>query len=268
MTLVDAHCHLSSPEVFDRAPELIRAGMLEGIGLWLLGGYDSEDWERQRTLSQRYPHQIMTSFGLHPWVVQNLDADSAKQYMDELIDLFNSDAIPNAIGEIGLDRSLRSYRKNWRLQLELFERQVLLANDQNLPVILHVVQSHGIALEVLNRSLKASARRGMVHSFVGAADIADQYRKMGIVPSLSPRSLAKVSRQDLAAIVRHDFLIESDFPAHIGSAHDSKTQDVMAMPHTLLREVADAIASSVGGSCGEWQERCGHSFDRVFGGLS
>ena len=115
-----------------------------------------------------------------------------------------------AIGEIGLDYYWRQDNKTE--QMDCFERQLSLAEELSLPVIIHDREAHGDCFETV---LRYSNVRGVFHSYSGSAEMAKELVKRGWYISFSGvvsfKNAAKI--KEVAAVVPDDrILIETDAP--------------------------------------------------------
>ncbi len=200
--MIDAHSHLDHMPVGERGSALERARSA-GIIALVVAGVDPPGWSVQRALVAPGVHH---AFGLHPWVVA-ADPDGADACVDQLAVVL-ARAAPEAValGEIGLDR----LRGPLDAQKPSFRRQLALARERDLPVVLHVVRAHGHALEIL-RADGLPAAGGMVHGYGGSAESARTCLALGLHLSFG----ARASRRGDAAlriVPRDRLLIETDGP--------------------------------------------------------
>ncbi len=143
------------------------------------------------------------SVGMHPWrTAENTERlNEAFERMDRVAQ--NGQAM--AIGECGLDWSVDVDR---RLQTEVFERQLELAKQCNLPVILHCVRAFE---DVMSRLVRAKAERAVFHSFIGSTEQVARVVSKGYFCSFSPRSLASARTCEvIRRITPSALLIERD----------------------------------------------------------
>ncbi len=73
MEFWDAHSHLAEPRLDSERENFLKVAEAKGIRGWIQGGIEPADWDRQRALKARYPGQILTAFGLHPWWLADTD---------------------------------------------------------------------------------------------------------------------------------------------------------------------------------------------------
>ncbi len=209
---IDAHCHLADPRLSSSLEVSLEAAKRVGISSWVQGGIDPNDWQRQLALREKFGSSIILCFGLHPWWV----AGSSESQRDEaMVELSKQLPKADAIGELGLDflpkhGSVESRHQ----QVILFEKQLRLANQYYKPMVLHVVQAHAEALDVLRRQ-GPFPRGGIVHAFTGSFEVAREYLELGLVISVGGAVTRPGYRAVKAAIPLlppEGIVIETDAP--------------------------------------------------------
>lgn len=128
--MIDAHCHLNDAELLPRVDELL-AGMRDaGVTGALVVGFDLASSREAVALAGRYPEQLRAAIGVHPHESKFLDADT----LSALRELAQTPAVV-ALGEIGLDFHYDHSPRE--AQREAFRRQLALAAELALPIIIH-----------------------------------------------------------------------------------------------------------------------------------
>ena len=173
MQLIDTHTHLDFPDFdADRTRLLARSRAL-GVERMVVLGVDQRHWQRVWDLVQTDPH-LYAAFGLHPVYLN----EHRPEHLTELrawLTRLDGHAQLCAVGEIGLDYFLPQLDRD--AQQRLFEGQLQLAADFNLPALLHVRRSHAQVIATLKRfKLK---RGGIIHAFAGSREEAREYIKLG-----------------------------------------------------------------------------------------
>jgi TatD DNase family protein len=168
VALIDTHCHLDVSEFDeDRAAVLTRA-RAAGVVAQVVPAVQRTGWPFLLQICRAEP-DLFPALGLHPvYLDQHDDAD-----VDALAQAV-ADEQPVAIGEIGLDWFVEQLDRT--RQQALFERQLLVARDAGLPVILHVRRAHDAALAVLRR---IRVRGGIAHAYSGSLEQAWRYLDLG-----------------------------------------------------------------------------------------
>lgn len=156
----------------------------------------------------RYPH-MYTALGIHPTDGQALsDPDAALFEIGQMLRDPRSKCV--AIGEIGLDYHYPDTDKE--KQAYFFERQLSLAAEFDLPVVIHDREAHGDVTEAILRHPKT---RGVLHSFSGSPEMAKELVRAGYYISFSGTLTFQNARRTVesAAVVPPDrILIETDCP--------------------------------------------------------
>ncbi|MEE5066079.1 TatD family hydrolase [Pseudomonas alliivorans] len=173
MALIDTHTHLDFPDFdADRRQVLDRCRSLGVQRMVVLGVYQ-RNWQRLWDLTLENP-ALHAAFGLHPVYID----EHRPEHLTELGDwLTRHKGHPQlcAVGEIGLDYYVEGLDK--ARQQQVFEAQLQLAAEFDLPVLLHVRRSHADVIATLKRhKLK---RSGVIHAFAGSREEAREYIKLG-----------------------------------------------------------------------------------------
>ena len=137
-----------------------------------------------------------------------------------------------ALGEIGLDYYDHGAPLNKPLQQEIFERQLALAAELDLPVIIHDRDAHGDCFETI---LHYPTVRGVFHSYSGSVEMARELCRRGWMISFSGVVTFKNAHrvQEVAASVPlEQLLVETDAPYLAPHPHRGKRNDSALMVHT------------------------------------
>jgi TatD DNase family protein len=200
--MVDAHCHVREP---DWIPRALRAGVRKVF----CGGIDPEDWTRQARLKEAHPEGVLTSFGVHPWFV---DQEDPPRVTDALRELEARASIPDAIGETGLDFHASRNPERFAAQREAFRSQIRIAQDFGKPLVLHVVRAHSEALQDLREACFEGPM--LVHSFSGSLEHARAWIRRGALLSFNGRLLIPGKYEKAKKVIREipieSLLLETD----------------------------------------------------------
>lgn len=158
-----------------------------------------------------------------------------------------------AIGEIGLDYHFEGFDK--ALQKKYFEAQLELAEDLDLPVIIHDREAHGDCFEIL---IKHKRARGVLHSFSGSAEMAQELVRRGWYISFSGVLTFKNARKTVEAaeaVPLERILLETDCPylaphPFRGSVNHSglmylTAQRLSEIKNVSLEKIAEATRTNV-----------------------
>ncbi len=144
LTLIDSHCHIDMPQFDAERDELVARARAAGVTqMVIVGGVDADQGHR-RALRVAEALGFPATAGVHPHEARLAEEST----WDELRGLAHEGRLV-AIGEIGLDFHYdHSPRET---QSEVFRRQIRLARDVGLPVVVHTREADGETAEILER---------------------------------------------------------------------------------------------------------------------
>ena len=166
MELIDTHCHLDFSQFSHDRKEVLLQAEEAGVKVIVVPGVTRAAWDALIAMCDRSPN-LYYALGLHPMFInehRGEHVDSLRQYLQT--------TQPVAVGEIGLDYQDKSL--DIARQLDIFVRQLEVAQEYNLPVILHVRKAHD---EVLKQLRNTPVRGGIVHAFNGSLEQAERYQQ-------------------------------------------------------------------------------------------
>lgn len=165
---MDSHCHLDAPEFAPDRDQVWQAAQAAGVSRALVPGVEARNWEAVAACCHRYPG-CAPAYGIHPlYVMTACESDL------ELLARRLAAHSPVAVGEIGLDGFVDAVDP--ARQEFFFVRQLQLARDFGLPVVLHVRRAVDPILKQLRR-IRVSG--GIAHAFNGSRQQADEFIKLG-----------------------------------------------------------------------------------------
>jgi TatD DNase family protein len=231
--LIDSHAHLDD-DAFDADREAtIDRARAAGVGLIINVGFSEERWGTTLELATTQP-AIYAVLGLHPHEAQAWDTTVAERLRATL-------QHPRVVGlgEIGLD-FYRDYAPHEQQRIA-FRAQLAIAQECGLPVVVH---SRAAEAETVTTLAEAGTRAGVLHSFSGSLEVAEQALALGLHISLTgPVSYPKAEHQrELARLIPLDrLLLETDCPYLAPQARRGKRNEP-----AFLRFTAEAIATARG----------------------
>ena len=172
----DTHCHVDAPEFKDVLPEIISGAADKGVKAILLPTVQASDWGPAKNFVKQYSKDIpglVYTLGIHPLYInraQESDIDALKNQIEQSLD----DSRFVGIGEIGLDYFVEGLDP--QRQEFFFHKQLDLAQQFQLPVILHVRRSQDAILKALR---KRTVPSGIAHAFNGSHQQAEQFIELG-----------------------------------------------------------------------------------------
>jgi TatD DNase family protein len=212
LSIFDNHAHLDMKEFDEDREEVIARALKASVTTIITVGIDVESSKKAIGLAEKYP-QIMAAVGIHP----NDSSSIKKEDIVKLAEIAKHSKVV-AIGEIGLD----FYREHspHDKQIEVLNWQLDLANELNLPVIIHCRQAEKDMLKLLrdwtlNNKRQPEQSRGVIHCFSGDANAARQYLDMGFYISLGGYIGYPASRNSqsvIKGIPLDRLLLETDCP--------------------------------------------------------
>lgn len=202
--IFDTHAHYADRafdedrfELLDKLPEM-------GVKYVMLASSSVEDTAENAAIAQKYGY-IYAASGVHP---ESVD-ENPENYLDIVRETALSSPKIKAIGEIGLDYHYDGYSRE--KQLKLFEEQLILAKELDLPVIVH---SRDACEDTLNM-LKKHRPKGVVHCFSGSAETAKEIIKLGMYIGFTGVLTFKNAKKALKALEEvplDKLLLETDCP--------------------------------------------------------
>lgn len=209
MELIDSHTHLDFPDFDADRTALLAESRALGVRRMVLLGVYQDNWQRVWALVQSDP-DLHAAFGLHPVYLDRHRPEDLTALGDWLTRLAGHRQVC-AVGEIGLDYFIETLDR--KRQQALFDAQLQLATDFNLPALIHVRRSHAAVIATLKRfRLK---RAGIVHAFAGSKEEAREYIKLGFKLGLGgaatwPQALRM--HRVLAELPLDSVVLETDSP--------------------------------------------------------
>ncbi|MFA9453209.1 MAG: TatD family hydrolase [Candidatus Aminicenantaceae bacterium] len=175
--LVDSHAHIDMPEFDPDRDQVIERSFAAGISALLcpMEVTDPESIRKTRWITDRYPN-IIAAAGAHPHSAKDFSAESGHTIRN----LAEQGGI-HALGEIGLD-----FHYNFSLrdeQVHAFRKQLNLAQELNLPVIIHSRLASDEVLDAIRG--EGYARGGVLHCFTESRGFAEQMLDLGFYISFS-----------------------------------------------------------------------------------
>ena len=217
---IDSHCHLDFPALRESLAEMLEAATAASIAAIIIPGVCPVQWHEAEHLiathnRQTTPLTLYGAAGLHPWWIEDYQLKGETE--TPLIDRFERElrdrieaARPIAIGECGLDGAINT---ELPLQQRLFECQLRLAEEFQLPLIVHVRRSHNEALRCLDKA--GGHLRGVIHGFSGSEQQAREYWRRGFslgVGGSITYERAKKTRRAFTQLPLEALLLETDAP--------------------------------------------------------
>lgn len=179
MKLIDSHCHLDFDPLSNELENVIERANESGVEKMINIGASLRGSKKSVEIANLYPN-IWATVGLHPH-----DAGAIMDFeetIDKIRELSKNDQVV-AIGEIGLDyfdpdgKVLARQRKE---QQKLFEAQLTIAAEEDLPIVIHTRDADEDMLRILKKYLPRVKKGGVVHCFTGNKDFVKKLLDLGL----------------------------------------------------------------------------------------
>ena len=227
--IFDTHAHYDD-EAFDVDREELLAGLpAAGIGQVVNIASSVKSIDDSLALDHRFPH-VYCALGIHP----EHCADMTDALLEEIREKLSDDKAL-AVGEIGLDyywpQPDRELQRYW------FAKQLRLANEVDLPVVVHSREAAADTMRIMKENL-ADKVGGVVHCYSYSADLAKEFVKMGfyigiggVVTFKNAKKIVEVARE----IPLERILLETDCPYLAPVPYRGKRNSSMYLPYVVAR---------------------------------
>ena len=223
--LFDAHAHYDD-KWFDEDREALLSSMPEnGVSYIVNASVDLATAKTAIEYAEKYPFMYACA-GIHP---ENLDG-LADDYLDQLTLLLEDPRVV-ALGEIGLDYHWDIPRD---IQNRVFEEQLRLARELDVPVVIHDREAHGDVMELVRKYQP----KGLMHCYSGSVEMLKEVMRLGMSISLGGTVTFKNARVpvEVAKTVPLDrLLLETDAPYLSPVPYRGKRNDSRNIAHTAQR---------------------------------
>ena len=226
MPIFDTHAHFDAEQFDQDRDEVLSSFPDANIGLVVNPGCDLPSSRKAVELAEQYDH-MWAAVGVHPEEC----AGFTEETVEELRRLAGHPKVV-AIGEIGLDYYWEDLPDR-DFQQSVFRRQIELALELDLPVIVHDREAHGDSLAVV---LDYPNLRGVFHCFSGSPEMAQELLKRGWYLGFDGPITYKNARRapEVAAVTPLDrMVIETDSPYLTPVPFRGKRNDSRYLPYVI-----------------------------------
>ena len=223
---IDIHTHLSQYKD-EEIPSIVKRWREADVELVVSSGTTIEDSIKSIELANKYP-DIVAGIGLHP-------SDLTDNWKNDLLELKNMlDENISMISEIGLD--YQDFSPNKKVQIRVFEEQIQIAIDNDLPIVFHTRFSMEDSYNVLE-NFKDNMHGGAVHYFDGNYEEAKKMINLGFKISFAKTLLRNNYLKEVAKKLSiDDIVIETDsYPQYFKKNRERWTEpkDVVLVANEL-----------------------------------
>lgn len=229
MGIFDTHAHYDDAAFDEDRDPLLRSLPSAGVCGVLNAATGVASAQASLRMAEAYPF-VYAAVGVHP-----SDLDTADDSTLDRLTALAAHKKAVAIGEIGLDYHYDAFPR--QVQQAWLTRQVELAKELDLPVILHDREAHEDTLKVL----KQYRPHGVVHCFSGSVEMMREVVKLGLFIGLGGAVTFKNARKPLevaAAVPDDRLLLETDAPYMAPAPYRGKRCD-----SAMIARTAECIAA-------------------------
>lgn len=260
--IIDTHCHLIDDAFTEDVEQVIGNAVEAGVDKMILACCDNNEYSQIRELCAKHPSALYPTIGIHP---ENMaeDVDEQLGIFEQLIRRDHKELI--AVGEIGID--LHWDKTRLEDQKKVLARQMFLALEYDLPVLLHVRDAMPEFLEMLhaiynNVTPLGLHLRGILHCYSGTIEEAEEAMTMGDF-WLGIGGTVTYKKSDRIEIVKHfgldRIVLETDAPYLAPVPHRGKRNKP-----AYTSDVAGYIANALGLTKEEVAEKTSKNAETLF----
>lgn len=252
--IFDTHAHYDDP-AFEEDRDLLLGKVLpeNGVSLVVTLGTDLVTSAHALELAKKYDY-VYAALGYHP----EQAGDERKGDLDVLADLLENEPKAVAVGEIGLDYYWEDNPPK-ETQIDLMERQLAMAKDLDLPVVIHDREAHQDCLTLL----KKYRPKGVMHCFSGSVEFMQEILELGMYIGLGGAVTFKGAKKPIRVareVAADRLLLETDSPYMAPVPYRGKRNQ-----SDYIAEVAKVIASERNMDPQELIDICNANGRRLFG---
>lgn len=232
--IFDTHAHYDSEQFNEDREELLCSMEEQGVGTIVNVCASYASCERVTNMVQKYPF-MYAAVGIHPDHVGSLNEET----FAKMKELFSRDKVI-AVGEIGLDYYWDN--ESHDLQKKWFIRQLELAGELDLPVLIHSRDAAADTMEIMKAH--AEGLNGVIHCYSYSKEMAQEYVKMGFYIGVGGVVTFKNGRklkETVAEIPLESIVLETDCPYLAPEPYRGKRNH-----SAYIRYVAETIAEIKG----------------------
>ena len=207
---IDVHCHLTGKEYDEIGgmEETLQRAKEAGVERMICSGFDLQSSAQAKSLAEQFDCVYFCA-GFHPSELDKYqDGD-----IERIKELCRHEKCV-AVGEIGLDYHFED-NPSKEMQREFFIRQLQLADEEGLPVVLHSRDAAQETLEILTENQALLKRGGLMHCYSYSVEMMEQFLKLGLHFSFGGPSTFKNAKK-VQECVQHipaiRILSETDCP--------------------------------------------------------
>lgn len=244
--IFETHAHYDDERFTEDQDALIKSMPEKGIGRIINVGSSIESTRTTLELAKKYDY-VYAAVGVHPSDIDGLNEDTFAWLKEQ-----TAWEKTVAIGEIGLDYYWDKEPEVQERQREWFRRQMELAKEVNLPVIIHSRDAAEDTMRLM-KEIHAQEIPGVIHCYSYSKEMAQEFIKMGYyigVGGVVTFKNAKKLKETVEAIPLERILLETDCPYMAPEPHRGTRNDSSNIPYVIakiaeLKQVSEAEVERV-----------------------
>ncbi len=233
--MIDTHCHINDEKYKNDIDQIVQRAIDSGVEKMICVGVDLKTSEKAILISDKF-EEVYATVGYHP----HESKDAPQRYIYELEDMAKNPKVV-AVGETGLDYHYNISPKS--IQKNIFNEQIELSKDLNIPIIMHNRDSDKDLLSIIESS---KLDYGVVHCFSSDWGLAEKLLNLNIKLSFTGMVtfINDPIEQVLKKINLNDFFLETDSPYLAPKPHRGKRNEP-AMINLIAEKIAEIKETSV-----------------------
>ena len=231
---IDTHCHLSVDD-YENVDKIIENAKENNVKYLIVSGYDKKSIKEIVEIANKHDNIYLT-LGYHP-----SEADiTTDEDLEELKEVVKNNKKVIGIGEIGLD--YHWVKDNKDRQKELFLKQINIAKELDLPIVIHSRDAFQDTYDIL----KEVKHRGIIHCFSGNKENAKMYSSLGYYFGIG--GVLTFSNSNLKETIKEisidKILLETDAPYLAPTPYRGKQNEPKYIP-IIAKELSEILGKNI-----------------------
>jgi TatD DNase family protein len=204
--LIDAHAHLTFDELSSQIDAVLKRSIAAGVTGWVTIGTTPDENAKAVVLASRFENMYAT-LGIHPHYAKDVTAGDVERFGELAA---NPKVV--AIGETGLDFHYNFSKQE--AQKDIFRRELEIASQLQLPVVVHSRNAYNETIEILDEFLPR-LKRVVIHCFTYSPQEAKAFLDRGCWISFTgvvTFKSAEAAREAVAVVPVSRMMVETDSP--------------------------------------------------------
>ena len=173
--IIDTHAHLNDERLYPIRADIVSSMERNGLEAIINVGYDRPSSELALSIAEEYEN-LYAVVGIHPHDAKSATVDDYRYF-----ESISANKKVVALGEIGLDFYYDLSDRD--VQKKVFVEQLELAHSLKLPVVMHVRDAYGLALEILKENKRFLEYGGVMHCYAGSKELLKDFVDLGLYAS-------------------------------------------------------------------------------------